>query len=65
MNSGIPEEIFTAAIVETDLNSLAGTRRVAKRKVGKPVMNIHPVAASCAATAITFTACYFTTCCSA
>jgi hypothetical protein len=62
MNSGITEKIFAAAIIKANLNDFASAGRIGKRKIGKPVMNIHPVTASAAATSITFTARNFAAC---
>jgi hypothetical protein len=52
LQGAISEEIFSAAVVETDFHNPAGTFRIAKGQVGQPIVHIEAIATAGAASAI-------------
>jgi hypothetical protein len=52
LEGGIPVKFLPAAIVEGNFYDLAGAFRIVKGQIGKPVVNIEPVASSAAAPAV-------------
>jgi hypothetical protein len=62
MNSGIPVKVFSASVIERYFYNLAVSRRITERQVTQPIVHIHPVTTTRAATAIAFTTGNFTAC---
>jgi hypothetical protein len=52
LQGAIPEEILSAAVVETDFHHPAGSFRITERQVGQPVVHIEPVATAGTASAV-------------
>jgi hypothetical protein len=62
VNSGVPEKVFPASVIEGDFDNFTAARRIAEWQVTQPIVHIHPVTTARAASAIAFTAGNFSAC---
>jgi hypothetical protein len=54
LKGGISVKFFPASIIKRYFYDLAGAFRIVKRQIGKPVVNIEPVAPSATAPSVAF-----------